>query len=78
MCLWCYSECISTPGKLKNLPDHGGKPKVAGSIILADISHHFGRLGRCDSRFGRVVIITYVVSLFSDVHRLLSINYSVL
>ena len=24
MCLWCYSECISTPGKLKNLPDHGG------------------------------------------------------
>ncbi len=24
MCLWCYFECISTPGKLKNLPDHGG------------------------------------------------------
>ena len=24
MCLWCYSECISTPGKLKNLRDHGG------------------------------------------------------
>ncbi len=21
---WCYSECISTPGKLKNLPDHRG------------------------------------------------------
>ena len=21
--LWCYSECISTPGKLQNLPDHG-------------------------------------------------------
>ncbi len=20
----CYSECISTPGKLKNQPDHGG------------------------------------------------------
>ena len=25
MCLWCYSECISTPGKLKNQPDQGGK-----------------------------------------------------
>ncbi len=24
MCLWCYSECICTPDKLKNLPDHGG------------------------------------------------------
>ena len=24
ICLCCYSECISTPGKLKNLPDHGG------------------------------------------------------
>ena len=23
-CLWCYSECASTPGKLKSLPDHGG------------------------------------------------------
>ena len=24
LCLWCHSECISSPGKLKNLPDHGG------------------------------------------------------
>ncbi len=24
MCLWCYSECISTLGALKNLPDHSG------------------------------------------------------
>ena len=24
VCLWCYSECISTLGKLKNQPDHGG------------------------------------------------------
>ena len=24
MCLWCYSECVPTPGMLKNLPDHGG------------------------------------------------------
>jgi hypothetical protein len=23
-CLWCYSECASTPGKLKSLPDDGG------------------------------------------------------
>ena len=23
-CLWCYSECASTPGKLRSLPDHGG------------------------------------------------------
>ena len=23
-CLWCYSVCASTPGKLKILPDHGG------------------------------------------------------
>jgi hypothetical protein len=23
-CLWCYSECISTPGKLENMPGHGG------------------------------------------------------
>jgi hypothetical protein len=23
-CLWCYSECASTPGNLKSLPDHGG------------------------------------------------------
>ena len=23
-CLWCYSECASTPGKLITLPDHGG------------------------------------------------------
>ena len=22
-CLWCYSECASTAGKLKSLPDHG-------------------------------------------------------
>ena len=22
-CLWCYSECASTLGKLKSLPDHG-------------------------------------------------------
>jgi hypothetical protein len=22
--LWCYSECASTPGKLKSLPDHSG------------------------------------------------------
>jgi hypothetical protein len=22
-CLWCYSECVSTPGKLKRLPYHG-------------------------------------------------------
>ena len=24
MFLICYTECISTPGKLKSLPDHGG------------------------------------------------------
>ncbi len=24
MRLWCYSECISAPGKLENQPDHGG------------------------------------------------------
>ena len=24
LCLWRYAEWISTPGKLKNLPDHGG------------------------------------------------------
>ena len=24
MCLWCYSECVSKPSKLKNLPDHSG------------------------------------------------------
>ena len=24
MCLWCYSECASTPGKLKRLLGHGG------------------------------------------------------
>jgi hypothetical protein len=24
LCLWCYSECASTPGKLKSLPDHSG------------------------------------------------------
>jgi hypothetical protein len=29
-CLRCYSECATTPGKLKSLPDH--YPKVAGSI----------------------------------------------
>jgi hypothetical protein len=23
-CLWCYSECASTPGKLKSWPDHSG------------------------------------------------------
>jgi hypothetical protein len=23
-CLWCYSECASTPGKLKSLLGHGG------------------------------------------------------
>ena len=25
MCLSCYSECISTPDKVKNLPDHSGR-----------------------------------------------------
>ena len=30
MCLWCYSGCISTPGKLKN--HWTSKPKLAGSI----------------------------------------------
>jgi hypothetical protein len=24
LCLWCYSECISTPDKLENMPGHGG------------------------------------------------------
>ena len=24
MFLICYSECASTPGRLKSLPDHGG------------------------------------------------------
>ena len=24
LCLWCYSECASTPDKLKSVPDHGG------------------------------------------------------
>jgi hypothetical protein len=24
ICFWCHSECISTPGRLKSLPDHGG------------------------------------------------------
>ena len=23
-CLWCYSGCVSTPGRLKSLPDHRG------------------------------------------------------
>ena len=33
LCLWCYSECISTPGKLKNLSDHGE------TRLSSEISH---------------------------------------
>ncbi len=33
----CYSECISTPGKLKNQPDHGGNrtrdPRSASPML---------------------------------------------
>jgi hypothetical protein len=60
-CLWCYSECASTPGNLKSLPDHGGNqtrdalptelrgliiPKVAGSIpTVARQTFQFARCG---------------------------------
>ena len=46
LCLWCYSERIFTPGKLKIQPDNGGNrtrdlwfasPEDAGSIRSTDI-----------------------------------------
>ena len=32
--MWCYSEFISTPGKLKNMPDHGGNGTFDVSIVM--------------------------------------------
>ena len=51
MCLWCYSECISTPGKLKNLPDHSGnrtRDLWFASPMLCQLSYEVKSVRVCD------------------------------
>ena len=53
MCLWCYSECIYTPGKLKNLPDHGGnrtRDLWFASPMLCYLSYEVKSIRVCDIR----------------------------
>ncbi len=33
MCLWCYSECISAPDKLKNQPDHRCRADISAWTV---------------------------------------------
>ena len=49
--LWCYSECISTPGKLKNLPDHSGnrtRDLWFASPMLCQLSYEVTSVRLCD------------------------------
>ena len=51
MYLWCYSECISTPGKLKNQPDHGGnrtRDLWFGSPMLSQLNYEVKSVRVCD------------------------------
>ena len=51
MCLWCYSECIYTPGKLKNLPDHSGnrtRDLWFASRMLCQLSYEVKSVRVCD------------------------------
>ena len=51
MCLWCYSECISTLDKLKNLPDHGGnrtRDLWFASPMLCQLSYEVKSVQVCD------------------------------
>ena len=49
MCWWCYSECISTLGKLKNLPDHGGnRTRDLWFPMLCQLSYEVKSVRVCD------------------------------
>ena len=44
MCLWCYSECVSTAGKLKNQPGHSGFRNITHSNqldLVAQLAEHW-------------------------------------
>ena len=51
MCLSCYSECIFTPDKLKNQPDHGGN-RTRGlwfaNPMLCQLSYEVKSVRVCD------------------------------
>jgi hypothetical protein len=50
-CLWCYSECASTPGKLKSLLGHGGNR----TRDLWDTSF---QLARCGCYFSGILLFS--------------------